>query len=189
MKQVKVSNQEGFTLVELMVVVAIIGILSAVAIPNFKKYQAKSKVSEAKLQLAAIYSAETSLQSDYDHFATCLQYAGYIGPTAGNYYAVGFGATNGNANQRVIDNGGVGCNSVPGNTWGWPGNKRVAGQVVEPITSLANITGGNGVPDSGESFRAGAIGVISPDYDASTVLKSTWSIDENKVLTEVNKGY
>ena len=45
------GRQSGFTLVELMVVVAIIGLLSAVAIPNFKKYQAKSKISEAKLQL------------------------------------------------------------------------------------------------------------------------------------------
>jgi type IV pilus assembly protein PilA len=41
-----------------MIVVAIIGILSAVAIPNFKKYQAKSRSSEAKIQLAAAYTAE-----------------------------------------------------------------------------------------------------------------------------------
>lgn len=48
-------RQDGFTLVELMVVVAIIGLLSAVAIPNFKKYQAKAKTSEAK-PLCHIYS-------------------------------------------------------------------------------------------------------------------------------------
>ncbi len=44
------KSENGFTLVELMVVVAIIGLLSAVAIPNFQKYQARSKTSEAKLQ-------------------------------------------------------------------------------------------------------------------------------------------
>ena len=64
----KTLRQEGFTLVELMVVVAIIGILSAVAIPNFQRYQAKSKTSEAKLQLAAIYTAETSFISDFDMY-------------------------------------------------------------------------------------------------------------------------
>ena len=45
-------SKKGFTLVELMVVVAIIGVLTSVAIPNFKRYQAKSKTSEAKIQLA-----------------------------------------------------------------------------------------------------------------------------------------
>jgi type IV pilus assembly protein PilA len=52
------KHQKGFTLVELMVVVAIIGLLSAVAVPNFKKYQAKAKISEAKLQLSALYTAQ-----------------------------------------------------------------------------------------------------------------------------------
>ena len=89
-----------------MVVVAIIGILSAVAIPNFKRYQAKSKQSEAKLQLSSIYTAETTLQTDYDSFATCLQFGGYIGPLNDNYYAVGFNTQD---PGDVVANGGAGC--------------------------------------------------------------------------------
>ena len=53
-------NKKGFTLIELMIVVAIIGILAAIAIPNFLKFQAKSKQSEARTNLKAIFTAETA---------------------------------------------------------------------------------------------------------------------------------
>lgn len=88
------KRQEGFTLVELMVVVAIIGLLSAVAIPNFKKYQAKSKITEAKLQLSALYTAETAFFSDYNMYAGCLRYMGFDpAQERGNrYYGIGFSA-------------------------------------------------------------------------------------------------
>jgi type IV pilus assembly protein PilA len=88
----KQQRESGFTLVELMIVVAIIGLLSAVAIPNFKKYQARAKISEAKLQLASIYTAEAAFFSDYNMYAACLRYMGFDpDPERFNrYYAVGF---------------------------------------------------------------------------------------------------
>lgn len=88
----KQQREGGFTLVELMIVVAIIGLLSAVAIPNFKKYQARAKVSEAKLQLASIYTAESAFYSDYNMYAGCLRYMGFDPDTErlNRYYAVGF---------------------------------------------------------------------------------------------------
>lgn len=83
------GSSSGFTLVELMVVVAIIGILSAIAVPNFKKYQAKSKQSEAKIQLAALYQTEVSAQADYNTYATCIEHLGYEVSPKG-YYWIGF---------------------------------------------------------------------------------------------------
>ena len=67
-----IRNKKGFTLIELMIVVAIIGILAAIAIPNFLKFQAKSKQSEAKTNLKGIYTAETGYfgeQNTYGEFA------------------------------------------------------------------------------------------------------------------------
>jgi type IV pilus assembly protein PilA len=57
-------KQEGFTLIELMIVVAIIGILAAIAIPNFLTYQMKSRQSEAKTNLQAIKTSEVSFQGE-----------------------------------------------------------------------------------------------------------------------------
>ena len=60
----KFKGQKGFTLIELMIVVAIIGILAAIAIPNFVAYQAKSKQSEAKVSLGAIFTSAVAFQAE-----------------------------------------------------------------------------------------------------------------------------
>lgn len=72
-------HAQGFTLIELMIVVAIIGILSAIAVPNFMKFQARSRQSEAKTNLAA-YS--TAAKANYAENATYA--CGFCGWTLGN---------------------------------------------------------------------------------------------------------
>ncbi len=62
------KGKKGFTLIELMIVVAIIGILAAIAIPNFLRFQAKSKQSEAKTNLGGIFTAETAYFAEKNGF-------------------------------------------------------------------------------------------------------------------------
>jgi type IV pilus assembly protein PilA len=66
----KLRSKIGFTLIELMVVVAIIGILASIAIPNFLRFQAKSKQSEARLLLSGIFTAQTSFFSENNRYGS-----------------------------------------------------------------------------------------------------------------------
>jgi type IV pilus assembly protein PilA len=62
------DHNAGFTLVELMITVVLIGILAAIAIPNFLAYQAKSRRAEAYANVVAIATSELAYQAESDNF-------------------------------------------------------------------------------------------------------------------------
>ncbi len=64
----RAKRREGFSLVELMVVVAIIAILAAIAVPQYKKYQLKAKTSEARVNIGAIRSMEEAYSVENDYY-------------------------------------------------------------------------------------------------------------------------
>lgn len=175
-------------------VVAIIGILSAVAIPNFKKYQAKSKTAEAKIQLAAAYTALQSWYSDFDNYSSCLNNMGYDpGPDFVNrYYAIAIatgtattngGARNNGAPAACIDATTV-VNAAGANTGngvhGFGAGKRVSGATQGAQAGSAVAIAAL----SATTFTVGAVATIQAGG-----LVDQWTMDENKTIAHPSIGY
>jgi len=70
MKEVTQKVRSGFTLVELLIVIAIIAILAAIAIPQFAKYKQRAYVAAMKSDAHNIIAAEEAYYAQYDKYAT-----------------------------------------------------------------------------------------------------------------------
>ncbi len=57
-----VRDARGFTLIELMIIVTIVGVLASVAIPSYGRYQARAKFAELPLQTMSLFKAELALK-------------------------------------------------------------------------------------------------------------------------------
>ena len=180
----KLRSKKGFTLIELMIVVAIIGILAAIAIPNFLKFQAKSKQSEAKTNLGAIYTGQLA------YFGEVNSYGDFNGinwsPSGTPRYHYNLGLWDGGK----IDNTNRGNTLSALTEPPWTGNLNKAmsdnGVLVTGNLQPIIVPAGVGTP---ASFIAGAGGKIS-----NSVQTDSWVIMEDpangrlKTLVWTNDG-
>ena len=66
------KRRKGFTLIEMMIVVAIIALLATIAIPNYVSFQLRAKTSEAKASLGAIRTCEEAYKAENDTYLDCV---------------------------------------------------------------------------------------------------------------------
>jgi prepilin-type N-terminal cleavage/methylation domain-containing protein len=90
----------GFSLIELMVVVAIMAFLAMIAVPNFSRFLAKAKRAEAYINLSALYAAEKAYYAEHGKYSDMLSGEGGIGwqPSGNINYTYGFSGAEGKNN-------------------------------------------------------------------------------------------
>lgn len=178
----KKLNQKGFSMIELMIVVAIIGFLVAMGAPQYQKFQMKAKQSEAKSLLSSMYTVQKAFFAEWTQYYAHFDALGY-GLEGSLGYNIGFAANGvaGPANHPTYS--GTAATSAT----------RIAGEYCSmktecntdnsgvPVSETVTGTVTVGTPtDAVKTFTAGAVANL--DSDATF---DRWTIDQNKTFRTV----
>lgn len=197
------SGGPGFSLIELMIVVSIIGVLATIGIPLFKSYLLKAKMGEAKVMLGAIYTAEKAFYAEHEAYGNRLDMIGIdtSKPATGLIYSTGF----------PISSGCVQATEPLPDKLVTPQGRKLLIESPPYYDETAVISvlvrkdsSGNqqgrcqsfGFPDDGAFFTATSTGAIKPgvDFLQNTTVGGpgnpwdVWTINQDGVLSHLTDG-
>ena len=163
-----------------MIVVAIIGILAAIAIPNFLKFQCKSKQSEAKTNLSGIFTAEKAFFGEYNTYGTDLISVNWQ-PDGTPVYLFGFSSGDYPAGSVAGISNYVGAQKNTAHSGVIGATPRYAtSKMIDLAGSALGAAALNATDLTGQIFTAGASGDVDTD---PAIALDKWTINNVKNLS------
>lgn len=185
--RMSIKNQKGLSLIELMIVVAVLGILASVAVPNYQRFQARARQAGAKTLLSGYLTSQKASFAEYQYYSGNFVGAGFIpeGTLAfritafDNPDVLGGPMTNpvdlfpGCDATSVIPTP-ANCSALYDSRWAESPYAQVA-----PVGCVPAAAGNMGIAGTFTACASGLLGNGTAD---------TWSINQLGIVTNTNNG-